>query len=231
MSASLFGVPEGSARAFGRRLYRILEDRDVKGWGEILPTLQALQPRPYLHYDGRLSVERHPLSEFEWHLPPTHAHPVLTPAAVPESELGDLDWLLMHAVLMTCRTQTMLWTKSFGYTWRDDVVGDELLKAEGAREQYERLSTLLFQHSQRVPNELWFLASASHLHSYVPADAVAQLADDEDRVGLLVRLARRYRATGDGYLGDMARDLMCLRHVLGLASARAEALFLCYGVE
>ncbi len=89
----------------------------------------------------------------------------------------------------------------------------------------------LFLHAAKPPQDLWFLRAASHLQSYVPSDAVAELVRQEEEAGLLRGLAEQYEASGKGGLLDLARDLRCLRHFLGLAHARGEAAFLCYRGE
>ena len=107
MPASLFGVRENSAIAFGREVYRIVQERDAESWRRLYPALSALHARPYLNRDGHLRAAAHPLADFEYHLPPTpDNHLVLSAEVVPEGILHDLEWLLMHAVLLSCCTRT-----------------------------------------------------------------------------------------------------------------------------
>ena len=84
------------------------------------------------------------------------------------------------------------------------------------------MSGWLFQHIAQPPVDIWFLRAASHLHSYVPPERVADLAEVEESTGLLRQLAARYQATDSPYLHDLGRDLASLRHFLGLARARAK---------
>jgi hypothetical protein len=233
MAASLIGVREASALAFGREMHRIVQAHDTESWRRVFPALSALHTRPYLYHDGRLDgAVAHPLADFEYHLPPMpDDHLVLSAEAVPDGALDDLEWLLMHAVLLSCNTRTTMNTERFAYVWSEEIAKDELAIAAEGHEEFKALSAWLFHHSAPPPDDLWFLRTASHLHSYVPPDDVANLAELEESAGLLRQLASRYEATDNGYLQDLGRDLTCLRHFLGLVHARREAAFLCYGVE
>jgi hypothetical protein len=233
MTVSPFGVREASALAFGREMYRIVEARDTEGWRRMFPALSALHARPYLYHDGRIDrAVVHPLAHFEYHLPPMpDDHLVLTGEAVPDGPLDDLEWLLMHTVLLSCNTRTTMNTERIAYVWSEEIAKDDLAIAGQGREEFSALSGWLFQHSASPPDDLWFLRTASHLHSYVPPDDVGDLAELEESAGLLRQLASRYQATDSSYLHDLGRDLACLRHFLGLTAARHEAAFLCYGVE
>jgi hypothetical protein len=228
---SLFGIREHGALAFGRNVYRVIQERDSIGWRKLFVPLSALHARPFLGSDGRFDVDAHPLCDFDYHRPPRpDDHLVLVADAVPEGDLQDLEWLLMYGMLLSCRTHTTLEVSKLAFVWFDDIAKDEL--AQGARqEQFAAIGHWVFQSVEKPPEDLWFLRAASYLHSYIPPGRVRDLASQEDANGLLKQLTSQYEASGHAYLHDVAADLARLRCLLGLAAARHEAVFVCYGIE
>jgi hypothetical protein len=229
MSEPLFyALRELSSLEFGRRIARMLATGDIGSWQRLHSTLSALRMRPYLSDEGALSLEAEPLARFDWHLPPNESHEPLTRDALPSAESTAFQWLLMNALLQASDLRLGIPWAKFHFGWTITISDERIVRPGPEQAEYDLLVKKLFAHPGGLPSELAFLAQASYLHAYVPAEGVRELVAAEDAGGLLARLAQVYASSGEPITQSFGDGIARLHQFLRVAQAEKAAVFMCY---
>jgi hypothetical protein len=198
------------------RIEALSRDSDLDAWRRLYEQLRFVHRPPHVSGHGTVIASSDPITDCSaqgW-----GPGPDLAPDVMPDPR--SVAWILRELAIMTASHRLIGRWDKFNDAWVTWLPEAGLLETEAEREAHQNLSAVIFRSRDEYPPELAFLKHPDGANAFVTTDQIERLVEQEDRVELLQRLARRLRRHEDAvwhHLGDEMKRLELFLRLMKLA--------------